>query len=96
MAYLQCQQCHSTVADLGSTLLFQHQFLLLNSTPHVLGVAYHLTNDTMPLDNIYIKGFINKSTSQVKRVGLNSDSKSELYIPTMPSDLVLICAADYT
>ena len=59
------------------------------------GVAHRLTNETMPTDNIYVKGF-NESTSQVTKVGLNSDSKSELYIPTMPSNLVLLCAADYS
>jgi hypothetical protein len=59
------------------------------------GVAHRLTNETMPTEHIHVKGF-NESTSKVTRIGLNSDSKSELYIPTMPSNLVLLCAADYT
>ena len=59
------------------------------------GVAHRLTNEAIPEENIYVKGF-NESSSQVTQVGLNSDSKSELYIPTMPSNLVLLCAADYT
>jgi hypothetical protein len=49
----------------------------------------------MPQNNIHVKGF-NDSTSLVTQIGLNSDAKSELYIPSMPSDLVLLCAADYT
>ena len=49
----------------------------------------------MPQDNIHVKGF-NDSTSPVTQIGLNSDAKNELYIPSMPSDLVLLCAADYT
>ena len=44
---------------------------------------------------ISIKGF-NDTSSPAATLGLNSDSRPELYIPNMPSDLVLLCAADYT
>ena len=59
------------------------------------GVAHRLKNEAIPTENIYVKGF-NESSSQVTQVGLSADSKSELYIPTMPSNLVLLCAADHT
>ena len=59
------------------------------------GVEHRLTNETMPQNTIHVKGF-NDSTSPVTQIGLNSDAKHELYIPSMPSDLVLLCAADYT
>jgi len=51
-------------------------------------------SNTMPT-NIRVKGF-NDTSSPAATLGLNSDSRPELYIPNMPSDLVLLCAADYT
>ena len=50
--------------------------------------------NTMPT-NISVKGF-NDTSSPAATLGLNSDSRPELFIPNMPSDLVLLCAADYT
>ena len=50
--------------------------------------------NTMPT-TIRVKGF-NDTSSPAATLGLNSDSRPELYIPNMPSDLVLLCAADYT
>ena len=47
--------------------------------------------NTMPT-TIRVKGF-NDTTSPAATLGLNSDSRPELYIPNMPSDLVLLCAA---
>ena len=44
---------------------------------------------------ICVKGF-NDTSSPAVTLGLNSDSRPELYIPNMPFDLVLLCAADYT
>ena len=38
----------------------------------------------------------NKTSSSVAATGFNTDSKPELYVPGMPEDLVLLCAADYT
>jgi hypothetical protein len=42
-----------------------------------------------------VKGF-NNTSSSVAATGFNTDSKPELYVPGMPEDLVLLCAADYT
>ena len=42
-----------------------------------------------------VKGF-NNTTSSVAATGTNPDFKPELYVPGMPQDLVLLCAADYT
>ena len=42
-----------------------------------------------------VKGF-NNTFSSVAATGLNIDLKPELYVPGMPDDLVLLCAADYT
>eukprot|EP01036_Dinobryon_divergens_P039047 gene39047-51372_t len=50
--------------------------------------------NTMPT-TISVKGF-NDTSSPAATLGLNSDSRPELFIPNMPSDLVLLCAADYT
>ena len=50
--------------------------------------------NTMPT-TIRVKGF-NDTSSPAATLGLNSDSRPELFIPNMPSDLVLLCAADYT
>jgi hypothetical protein len=50
--------------------------------------------NTMTTD-IRVKGF-NDTSSPAATIGLNGDSRPELYIPNMPSDLVLLCAADYT
>ncbi len=41
-----------------------------------------------------VKGF-NNTSSSVAATGFNTDSKPELYVPGMPEDLVLLCAADY-
>jgi hypothetical protein len=43
---------------------------------------------------ISITGF-NNSTSNVTAQGINSDSKIEYYVKSMPSNLALLCAADY-
>jgi hypothetical protein len=51
--------------------------------------------NTMPT-NIRVKGFNDDTSSPAATLGLNSDSRPELYIPNMPSGLVLLCAADYT
>ena len=48
-----------------------------------------------PPNTIMVKGF-NNTTSPVAASGLNTDSRPELYVPGMPEDLVLLCAADYT
>ena len=44
--------------------------------------------------DIAIRGF-NDSKSVAESRGLNSDGISELYIPSMPEDLVLLCLHDY-
>ena len=44
------------------------------------------------LTTIRVTGF-NDTSSPAATLGLNSDSRPELYIPNMPSDLVLLCAA---
>ena len=47
-------------------------------------------SNTMPT-NIRVKGF-NDTSSPAATLGLNSNSRPELYIPNMPSDLVLFCS----
>ena len=42
-----------------------------------------------------VKGF-NNTSSFVAAIRFNTDSKPELYVPGMPEDLILLCAADYT
>ena len=51
-----------------------------------------LTTISAPHDSIMVKGFNNTSSS----VAGFTDSRPELYVPGMPEDLVLLCAADYT
>ena len=58
------------------------------------GVPDRLQSSTTPADDIGIKGF-NNSISYAKSIGLNSDNKTELYVPSMPSNLVLLSAHDY-
>ena len=48
-----------------------------------------------PPNTIMVRGF-NNTTSPVAASGLNTDFRPELYVPGMPEDLVLLCAADYT
>jgi len=48
-----------------------------------------------PIDSIKIKGF-NNSTSSVTHVGSNADGKKEYFVPTMPPNLVLLCAQQYS
>ena len=59
------------------------------------GDPTRLTTISAPPDSIMVKGF-NNTSSSVAATGLNTDSKPELYVPGMPDDLVLLCAADYT
>jgi hypothetical protein len=47
-----------------------------------------------PASDIVITGF-NGTTSLVDSVGKNEDNMTEYYVPTMPKDLVLLCANDY-
>ena len=51
------------------------------------------TQSTEP--NIQVKGF-NNTSSLVAASGYNQDNIPELYVPAMPKDLVLLCAADYS
>jgi hypothetical protein len=50
--------------------------------------------NTMPT-TIRVKDF-NDTSGPAATLGFNSDSRPELYIPNMPSDLVLLYAVDYT
>ena len=59
------------------------------------GDPTRLTTISAPPDSIMVKGF-NNTSSSVAATGFNTDSKPELYVPGMPEDLVLLCAADYT
>ena len=59
------------------------------------GDPTRLTTISAPPDSIMVKGF-NNTSSSVAATGFNADSKPELYVPGMPDDLVLLCAADYT
>jgi hypothetical protein len=59
------------------------------------GDITRLTTISAPPDSNMVKGF-NNTSSSVAATGLNIDSKPELYVPGMPDDLVLLCAADYT
>ena len=45
-------------------------------------------------NNIRVKGF-NNTVSPATSIGRNEDNKSELYVPSMPSNLVLLSAHDY-
>lgn len=45
-------------------------------------------------DSITITGF-NGTISNVRLVGQNEDNKKEYYVPSMPENLVLLCANDY-
>ncbi len=103
---IECLTFHACNATPISLSLISDPICYSASTPvikfgtacshNMSGVAHHLKNEAIPTENIYVKGF-NESSSQVTQVGLSADSKSEqLYIPTMPSNLVLHCAADYT
>jgi hypothetical protein len=62
----------------------------------VSGIPGRLSNDhPITYDPpISITGF-NNSTSSVTAQGINSDSKIEYYVKSMPSNLALLCAADY-
>lgn len=54
-------------------------------------------NINYPIDKyppVRFTGF-NKSSSPVTERGINSDSKVEYYLESMPDDLVLLCGADY-
>jgi hypothetical protein len=44
--------------------------------------------------DIAIRGF-NDSKSFAESIGINEDGERELYIPSMPDDLVLLCLHDY-
>jgi len=59
------------------------------------GDPTRLTTISSPPDSIMVKGF-NNTSSSVAATGYNADSHPELYVPGMPDDLVLLCAADYT
>ena len=59
------------------------------------GDPTRLTTISAPPDSIMVKGF-NNTSSSVAATGFNTDSKPELYVPGMPEDLLLLCAADYT
>ena len=59
------------------------------------GDPTRLTTISSPTDSIMVKGF-NNTSSSVAATGYNADSHPELYVPGMPDDLVLLCAADYT
>ena len=59
------------------------------------GDPTRLTTISAPPASIMVKGF-NNTSSSVAATGFNTDSKPELYVPGMPEDLVLLCAADYT
>ena len=59
------------------------------------GDPTRLTTISAPPDTIRVKGFNNTSSSVVS-TGFIADAKSEVYVPGMPDDLVLLCAADYT
>ena len=59
------------------------------------GDPTRLTTISAPPDKIMVKGF-NNTSSSVAATGFNADSKPEVYVPGMPDDLVLLCAADYT
>jgi hypothetical protein len=63
---------------------------------HVRQLYSDRLSNTMPT-NSRVKGF-NDTSSPAAFLGINSDSRPELYIPNIPSDLVLllICATDYT
>ena len=51
-------------------------------------------SSVQPVDNIRVKGF-NNTISPASSIGLNEDNKSELLVPSMPSNLVLLSAHDY-
>jgi hypothetical protein len=51
-------------------------------------------SSVQPVDNIRVKGF-NNTISPASSIGLNEDDKSELLVPSMPSNLVLLSAHDY-
>jgi hypothetical protein len=59
------------------------------------GNPSRLTNQhDISLHPITIHGF-NNTTSSPTTVGINSDNKKEYYVPSMPKDLVLLCAHQY-
>ena len=71
------------------------------SRPHLDSYLTNLSGDVTrlqnpaPIDSIKIKGF-NNSTSSVTLVGSNTDGKREYFVPSMPPNLVLLCAQQYS
>ena len=58
------------------------------------GVSGRLHNVTKPPTSTTVTGF-NKATETVDSVGINEDCKTELYLPNMPNNLVLLSGYDY-
>ena len=55
-----------------------------------------LQSPVPPPNHIIMVKEFNNTTGPAATFGLNTDSRPELYVPGMPKDLVLLCAADYT
>jgi len=58
------------------------------------GVPGRISDPSEPDTTIKIYGF-NNSNSMVSQVGINDDGKEEFYVPTMPTDLVLLSSYSY-
>ena len=59
------------------------------------GVPGRIDMDTMRIKHVSIKGF-NGASSFVDGVGTNEDNKDEYFVSSMPRDLALLCAHEYT
>jgi len=58
------------------------------------GVPDRIVSDIVHDPDVRIAGF-NQSISRPSVEGLNADGKKEYFVPNMPADLVLLCAAAY-
>ena len=79
-----CQECLSVVVEKFDTAC----------SKCMSGVHGRISEAHIPLNKIGIRGF-NSSVSLAALQGKNDDGKIELYVPDMPSDIVLLCANDY-
>ena len=59
------------------------------------GVPGRLDPSTMYVRDVMIKGF-NNSVSSAATAGLNEDRKEEYFVASMPRNLALLCAHEYT